>query len=218
MIKRRVQQELHPIQMREESQFTVALASGDALFVIDVQNDFLLDGKAPMPGSDSLIPLLNRYIFQFQASQLPIFATRYCHPQNHCSFLENGGIWHPHCIAFSPGAEFPSSLELPSGAIIVSRGGDADKEVYSAFDSTDLAECLRQIYAKRLFIGGFSTEYSVLRTVRDALTFGYSAIVLEDAVCAFNLYPEDGDRALATIRALGAPLVRYESFQFPSFQ
>lgn len=207
-----------PGDMHEHEKPSIALTPGDALIIVDVQNDFLPGGKVPVPGGDAVIPLLNRYVEQFLASNLPIFATRYCHPPNHCSFLEQGGIWPSHCVAFSSGAEFSESLQLPVGATVIARGGETDKETCSAFDGTDLAERLCGAFVGRLFVGGLATEYSVLRSVRDAVAFGYSAVVLEDAVRAFNRYPDDGDRALDTLRALGASLRRYEEFQCATWQ
>jgi nicotinamidase/pyrazinamidase len=96
------------------------LAAGDALLLVDVQNDFLPGGSLPVRGGDEIIPVLNRYIALFHAHELPIFATRDWHPPNHCSFLQNGGPWPPHCIAETRGAGFPDGLELFPHAHIIS--------------------------------------------------------------------------------------------------
>ena len=46
----------------------VMLAAGDALLLVDVQNDFLPGGSLAVPGGDEIIPILNRYIALFQYS------------------------------------------------------------------------------------------------------------------------------------------------------
>jgi nicotinamidase/pyrazinamidase len=89
------------------------LKKGDALVIVDVQNDFLPGGSLAVEGGENIIAPLNRYIQAAQGKGLPIFATRDWHPPSHCSFKEQGGIWPPHCIANSEGAQFPSELNSP---------------------------------------------------------------------------------------------------------
>jgi nicotinamidase/pyrazinamidase len=36
--------------------------AGDALIVVDAQNDFLPDGELPVPGVDAVIRIRNRYL------------------------------------------------------------------------------------------------------------------------------------------------------------
>lgn len=65
-------------------------ASGDALIVVDMQNDFLPGGSLAVAGGNKIIPQLNRYLAHFAAHRLPIFATRDWHPLSHCSFQSQG--------------------------------------------------------------------------------------------------------------------------------
>lgn len=74
---------------------TTKLLAGDALVVVDVQNDFLPGGRLAVSGGDEVIPVLNSYIARFAAERLPIFATRDWHPPNHCSFAAQGGPSRP---------------------------------------------------------------------------------------------------------------------------
>ena len=52
---------------------------GNALLIIDVQNDFLSGGSLPVAHADEVIPALNRYIADFEARGLPVFATHDWH-------------------------------------------------------------------------------------------------------------------------------------------
>lgn len=183
---------------------SVQLQKGDALISVDVQNDFLDGGSLAVPHGNEVIPVMNRYIRAFEEKRLPVFATRDWHPANHCSFKAQGGPWPPHCIQGTEGAEFPPDLSLPEDAVIISSATRPDKEAYSGFEGTDLHERLQKIGVKRLFIGGIATDYCVLNTVRDALSLGYEVYLLEDAIRAVNVNPDDGEKAKEGMFGLGA--------------
>ncbi|WP_052494180.1 isochorismatase family protein [Nitrosospira sp. NpAV] len=186
------------------------LAAGDALILVDVQNDFLPGGSLPVPDGNEIIPVLNRYVALFHAHGLPIFATRDWHPSDHCSFLQQGGPWPPHCVAATPGAAFPASLELPSDIHIVSKASTPEKDAYSGFTDTELDALLRSCGAHRVFIGGISAEYCVLNTVKDALRYHYAVYVLKDAIRAMHVSLNHG-RTLEEMRRLGATPIRFEA-------
>jgi nicotinamidase/pyrazinamidase len=178
--------------------------SGDALVIVDVQNDFLSGGSLAVPHGDEVIPVLNGYVRLFAALRLPVLATRDWHPGNHCSFRENGGPWPPHCVAGSHGAQFAQSLQLPHSTLIISKAVTAEQDAYSGFQGTDLDRRLRSSHVRRLFIGGLATDYCVLNTVQDALRLGYRVLLLADAIRAVNVNEGDGLRAEAQMRLLGA--------------
>ena len=179
---------------------------GDALLVVDVQKDFLAGGALAVPEGDAVIPLLNEAIRAFSGAGLPIFATRDWHPPDHCSFVQQGGLWPLHCVAGTSGAAFPKSLRLPASAVVISKADDPAADAYSAFSGTDLADRLSDRGVKRVFAGGLATDYCVLRTVLDARAAGLDAVVLDDAVRAVNVESGDGARAIDRMRAAGAVL------------
>lgn len=188
-------------------------ASGDALIVVDMQNDFLPGGSLAVAGGNEIIPLLNHYLAYFAAHQLPVFATRCWHPPDHCSFQAQGGLWPPHCIAGSKGAAFHPNLQFPTHTYIISKAVTREKDAYSGFTDTQLNELLHSLGIHRVFIGGVATEYCVFNTVKDALRFHYITFILEDAVRAINQQPEDGQRALEEMVRLGALPIHYEEFR-----
>ena len=193
-----------------ESRMKVTPAAGDALLVTDVQNDFLPGGSLAVPGGDEIIPVLNRYIGYFHTRGLPIYATRDWHPADHCSFLQRGGQWPPHCIAGTSGAAFSSSLDLPSDAYIISKATDREKEAYSGFEGTVLNTLLSSSGIRRLFVGGLTAEYCVRSTVEDALRHHYVTFVLKDAIRAIHPHSNLG-QALEEMKQLGAIPVDFES-------
>ena len=182
----------------------LAPAAGDALLIVDVQNDFLPGGALSVPKGDEIIPVLNGYVSRFAELGLPVIATRDWHPSDHCSFQRAGGPWPAHCIANSAGAEFAPALRLPVDVRLVSKATDPDRDAYSGFSGTDLDHFLHSRKVRRLFVGGLATDYCVLNTVKDALALGYQVILLCDAIRAVNVHSGDGARAEEEMRTLGA--------------
>lgn len=176
---------------------------GDALVVVDMQNDFVT-GTLAVAGAAEVIEPLNRAIALFGGRGLPVFATRDWHPPDHCSFAPQGGPWPVHCVAGTTGADFVPGLRLPVDAIPVFKATRRDVEAYSTFAGTPLAAELRGRHVRRLFVGGLATDYCVLNTVRDATAEGFEIVVLGDAVRAVNVHEDDGARAEAEMRRLGA--------------
>ena len=180
------------------------LQPGDMLLVTDIQNDFLPGGRLAVAGGDEVVPVLNRYIGAFLAQGLPVYATRDWHPDGHCSFHPQGGPWPVHCVAGTPGAAFAATLVLPSDTPVISKATSQDREASSSFQGTDLDSRLRATGIRRLFIGGLTTDYCVLNTVRDARQLGYEVFVLADAIRAVDVRPGDGQRAEEEMASLGA--------------
>jgi len=182
----------------------VTLFRGDALIIVDLQRDFLPGGALSVPHGDELVPVVNAYIRLFRDKGLPAIATRDWHPPNHCSFREQGGLWPPHCVQDTLGAQFAPGLELPPDIVIVSKATNFQEEAYSGFEGTDLDGRLRVLGVRCLYVGGLATDYCVLSTVRDALTLGYGVFLLKDAIRAVDANPGDGDRAIEEMVSLGA--------------
>lgn len=196
----------------------VFIRPGDALSVTDVQNDFLPGGALGVPDGDGIIPSLNRIIALFLKDSLPVFFTRDWHPPDHCSFQSQGGPWPPHCVRDTPGADFSSELSIPASAVIISKGTQKDSEQYSTFYGRDAAghrqsDLMKKIGVRRIFIAGLATDYCVLNSVKDALAEGYEVYVIADAVCAVNIHPGDGRRAVEEMVRGGAKMVTTERIQ-----
>ena len=188
----------------------IRLQPGDALIVVDMQNDFV-DGSLAVPGGAAIVPVLNRYVAVFRGRSLPVVATRDWHPPDHCSFRDRGGPWPSHCVGGTEGAQFVPGLALPPDAIVVSKATQADGEAYSGFAGTDLDSQLRARGIRRLFVGGLATDYCVLNTVRDARRLGYAVCVLGDAIRAVDVNPGDGATASREMRSAGAIEIAFDA-------
>lgn len=190
----------------------ITLQPGDALVVVDVQNDFLPGGSLAVPQGDAVVAVLNTYLDLFEARHLPVYATRDWHPADHCSFKAQGGPWPPHCVMKTHGAAFASQLHLPVATHLISKATTPIKDAYSGFEGTGLEAQLRAQGVQRLFIGGLATDYCVFHTVKDALDCGFKVHLLTDAIRAVNINPGDGRNAEEEMQRRGAIPTHQDAF------
>jgi nicotinamidase/pyrazinamidase len=153
-----------------------------ALLLVDPQNDFFPSGAMSNPEGDNLIPVINAYIKHFSRHGWPILATRDWHSSNHCSFIEQGGLYPPHCVQGSRGAQFHSDLVMPPGMMVISKGTDPKKDSRSGFEGSSLADRLEDLNVKTIFVLGPATQDCLTQTVSDACKLNLQVIVLKDAI------------------------------------
>lgn len=166
--------------------------------------DFYPGGALPVPHSDVVIPILNRYVAIFEQAKAPIYVTRDWHPPTHISFQPQGGPWPPHCVQETEGAKFHPDLRLPRNAKIISKATTPNDETYSGFQGTVLEEELRKYSVRTVFVGGLATDYCVKDTVLDALKAGFDAVLLIDAVRGVDVHPGDSEGAIREMVIQGA--------------
>jgi nicotinamidase/pyrazinamidase len=191
----------------------IVLGKGDALLIVDLQNDFLPGGALAVPRGDLVIAPINALIDLYHERGLPIYASRDWHPEDHCSFTAQGGPWPPHCVAETEGALFSEALQLPEEAIVISKALTADEDAYSAFNGTGLARSMLADGITRLAVCGLATDYCVLNTVLDGIEAGFEVLLVLEATRAVEVKPGDGDRAIAGMLARGAVPVRLSAGQ-----
>ena len=178
-----------------------------ALLLVDVQNDFFPGGPLATPEGDGIIEPVNRLIEMFERNGLPTYATRDWHPEGHCSFKEQGGPWPPHCIRETPGAAFNPAIQMPDSAVILSKATTQDRDAYSGFDGTDLADRLRQTVVSSLVVAGLATDVCVKNTVFGGLEEGFDVTVVREAISGVEAQPGDSEKAMQEMVDKGARLV-----------
>ncbi len=157
------------------------MQAGDALLIVDVQNDFCPGGALPIEEGDRVVPVLNEWIEIATAAGVPVYASRDWHPEGHISFKESGGPWPPHCLQDTEGAQFRSDLKLPARTIKVTKGTRFDHDQNSAFDETGLEHHLRAQGVRHLYVGGLAQDVCVRASVLDARKAGFDVTVISDA-------------------------------------
>ncbi|HEX6989195.1 MAG TPA: bifunctional nicotinamidase/pyrazinamidase [Bacillota bacterium] len=198
------------------SQVVQRLQPGDALIVVDVQNDFCPGGALAVPDGDRVVPVLNSWIDQFHDRGLPVIYTQDWHPVDHCSFTAQGGPWPVHCVQDTPGAAFHPDLRVRGE--VFRKAFRTDPDAYSGMEACRVADgrlqaeqtlprWLREQGVRRVLVGGLATDYCVRATVLDALREGFQAVVLRDGVRAVDVEPGDGERALDEMARAGAVIL-----------
>jgi nicotinamidase/pyrazinamidase len=175
----------------------------EALIIVDFQRDFTPpDGALAVPHGDEIAPRLNELAADPRFAA--VIATRDWHPPDHGSFAAQGGPWPPHCVQDTDGAQLHPALNAAAVDAIIDKGQRPDSDGYSAFESAELTQLLREQGITAVTVVGLATDYCVLNTARDALKEGLLVSVDSSAVRAVELEPGDGERALDQLRSLGA--------------
>jgi nicotinamidase/pyrazinamidase len=183
----------------------IGLRPTDALLVVDLQLDFFAGGKLAVPRAEEVLPIVNDLIEEAQSSGTQIIVSRDWHPPDHVSFAAQGGEWPQHCVRGTRGAELHPQLRLPPGALFVSKAKRPEREQYSDFDGTSLAEELRRRAIDRIFVVGLAEDFCVKESAIDAARLGFETHVLRAATRPVT--PEGGARACEQMRAAGVRVI-----------
>ncbi len=188
--------------------------AGDALLVVDVQNDFCPGGALAVPEGDRVVPVVNRLAAAFRN----VILTQDWHPADHLSFASMhpgrapGDIveaaygeqilWPDHCVQGTRGAELHEGLDVPHACLVLRKGMDRTVDSYSAFCENDgstgtgLAGYLEERGIDRVFVAGLAADFCVRYTALDARGIGLDVVVVEDAVRGIDV---DGSLAAAWV-------------------
>ncbi|HTD76348.1 MAG TPA: isochorismatase family protein [Chloroflexota bacterium] len=188
-----------------------AFEPGDGLLLVDPQNDFCPGGSLAVADGDAVMPVLSAWADAAERAGIPIFTSRDWHPAKTTHFLEYGGVWPPHCVMGTPGAEFHPDLTLPASVRVVSKGMGETEDAYSAFQARDdagrpLRSLLDERGVRHVYVGGLATDYCVKSSALDAVAQGFKVSLIPDGMRAVNLQATDGDLALAEMKAAGVDL------------
>lgn len=167
------------------------------LIIVDPQNDFIEGGSLPVSGARSAMQQLAEFVKNSSAEFSTIFVTQDSHPENHCSFSSNGGIWPVHCVRDSSGFEvFPQLQEVLSGLNNVKycrKGTDSAVEQYSIFsynggqitnpDGQKIISAIEKASSPTIVVCGIAGDVCVMNTLNDLVKIRKSA---DDIAVAAN--------------------------------
>ena len=197
--------------------------AGEALIVIDVQNDFCPGGALAVAGGDEIIPRINGLMGGFGT----VVLTQDWHPADHLSFADNHPgaapfsltempygpqvLWPRHCVIGSEGAAFHPALRTDPAQMVIRKGFRPQIDSYSAFfendrrTATGLDGYLKARGISAVTLVGLALDYCVAYSALDAAGLGYRVTVLESAARAIDL---NGSLAAArdAMRAAGVAL------------
>jgi len=201
---------------------------GDLLLALDLQNDFFSNGTIPVPGADTILPIVNRL---FEMLPRGVLSLKW-HPRGYSSFASHYPgrrpfetipsphgeqmLWTEHCLGGRNGAEVHPSLNISRIEMISRRGLQPGMGVVSALMADDghthtgLLGYLKDRKVRRLLLVGFLLDFSIRATAQDARKAGLDVVIIEDAVRGLNVRGSL-EHAWMTLAEIGAHRVLSES-------
>ena len=177
----------------------------DARDIVDFQNDFTPGGALAVPHGDEIAGRITELLDSGRFDL--VVATRDWHPADHGSFAAQGGIWPPHCVQGTEGAELHPGLDRARVDVVVDKGQDVGTEGYSGFEDTSLERVLRDAGIDRVTVVGLATDYCVRHTALDALKAGFDVTVDRAGVRGIDQEAGDVERALDEVRSAGGSVI-----------
>ncbi len=155
-----------------------------ALLIIDMQNDFVLEG-APLSVAQgrAVIPKILEILGRFRAGGLPVFHVLRIHRRDGSDVeIIRQDLFkdHPFAVEGTPGGQVVDELMPSPGEYII------PKIRMSAFIGTELDLMLRNLGITELIVTGIQTPNCIRTTVFDAIAYNYRVTLVEDAVGARN--------------------------------
>lgn len=175
--------------------------------VVDMLYDFI-DGSLACNGTQEAIKNAVKHIRKHPEEKVLYVAD--CHPANHCSFKDFGGIWPAHCVEGTHGgkiaSEFysiPHKINRPDASRnIYYKGCNKDLEQYSGFDGINAkGETLKSQLTRNVFVSGIATEYCIKETCKDLINNGFTVHILSEALGYIT--PEGHEESLKELEELG---------------
>lgn len=155
-----------------------------ALLIIDMQNDFVLDG-APLRVAQArdLIPKILEILGHFRAGNQPVFHVLRVHRRDGSDveiIRQELFEKQPFAVEGTHGAQVVDELSPAPGEYVI------HKTRMSAFIGTELDLMLRNLGITDLIVTGIQTPNCIRTSVFDAIAYNYHVTLIEDAVGAKN--------------------------------
>ncbi len=183
---------------------------------VDTQVDFMLPGgKLYVPGAERLLPNIRKLTAAARQGRVFLVSHGCYHTQNDPEFK----TFSPHCIKGTPGSAYVPEA-LTNKVVTIPNDPTAalpddlsqyqqillEKQTLDIFESRHADELVKRLGNEAEFVVfGVVTEYCVRLAAKGLLKRGCRVSVVEDAIA--TLKAEDGERAVAELRALGAKFI-----------
>ena len=153
-----------------------------ALLIIDMQNDFILEGRPlRVASAPAVIPKCRELLDAFRAKGLPVFHIVRVHRKDGSDVeITRKELFRkqPFAVEGTPGAAIVDPLAPHPGEYVV------PKVRMSAFIGTELDLMLRTLGVTDLVIAGIQTPNCIRTTAFDAIAYNYPVVLARDATGA----------------------------------
>lgn len=151
------------------------------LIIVDPQIDFTTGSLATAKGPEAMDRLAVAIDNGALSNYTWVIITQDAHPANHCSFVEQGGVFPPHCVQGTEGMNvYPALMKAIEESQMenyhfMTKGDLPEKEEFSVFQNEHsgekLTSTIKEMGFKGIDICGIATDYCVYETVKDLMTF-----------------------------------------------
>jgi len=186
---------------------------------VDTQADFMLPGgRLYVPGAERLLPNIRKLTDVARHGRVFLVSHGCYHAKDDPEFK----VFAPHCVKGTAGAEFVPEA-LTEKVLTVPNEPAAtlpqdlsqyqqillEKQTLDIFESRHAGEIVERLDRDAEFVVfGVVTEYCVRLAAKGLLERGRRVSVVQDAI--ETLKPEDGQRTVAELQALGAKFITTE--------
>jgi nicotinamidase-related amidase len=153
-----------------------------SLLIIDMQNDFVLEGKPlRVAGAGTVIPKILAVLAEFRKRSLPVFHILRVHrPDGSDVEIIRQELFRkqPFAVVGTMGAAVIDELAPFEGEYVLT------KTRMSAFIGTELDLMLRTLGVTDLVVCGIQTPNCIRTTVFDGIAYNYPVVLVDDATGA----------------------------------
>ena len=153
-----------------------------ALLIIDMQNDFVLEGRPlRVAAARAVIPKVRDVLAAFRAKKLPVFHIVRVHRKDGSDVeITRQELFGktPFAVEGTPGAAIVDELTPLPGEYVI------PKIRMSAFIGTELDLMLRNLGITHLVVTGIQTPNCIRTTAFDAIAYNYPVVLVRDATGA----------------------------------
>ena len=166
----------------EEQKVEQTVKENRMLIIVDPQIDFTTGSLATAKGPEAMDRLAKAIENGVLDNYTWVIITQDAHPKDHCSFVENGGVFPPHCVQGTEGMDvYPALKKALESSFFnnyhyMTKGDLADREEFSVFQNAASGEKLTKTISEfekfdGIDICGIATDYCVYETTKDLMAF-----------------------------------------------
>ena len=199
-----------------------------ALVLIDIQNDFVEKGVFDIQGAADVIPIINEIRSKYDSKFSSIFLVTDQRQETHISFKDSPyakeenlpfdeitlgckGKFPRFCVKGTKGAGLYYEMMIKGNEVNIVKGENKFQEEMSAFNNQMFRDILKSNEIKRVFLCGFTTEFSVGLTALDCARNEYETYVIKDACRGMAQASENA--MLKNFERKGVKVISYAEFE-----
>ena len=165
------------------------------MILVDVQYDFMEAGRLPVDGGRRVARSIADHLRRDDYDH--VICTLDWHPVDHCSFIDNGGQWPPHCTMHSHGAALHNTVlrvleqRYQGRVTMITKGSDPQREEYSFLQNEDNRAAFARILQSlgddvKCHLAGIAGDVCVMNTAKDLLGMGLDIVLHPWLVASIN--------------------------------